>query len=90
MGRRKINRCQMSGADRRPVSTKGVSGGIAERGGGGGRRTKVELLSGAGSWGCGSTWHGIVDGRVGCLDVALGVIDGGRVGGWEVGRSMHG
>ena len=32
MGRRKINRCQMSGADRRPVSTKGVSGGIAERG----------------------------------------------------------
>ena len=41
MGRRKINRCQMSGADRRPVSTKGVSGGIAERGGGGGRRTKV-------------------------------------------------
>ena len=49
----------------------------------------MELLSGAGSWGCGSTWHGIVDGRVGCLDVALGVIDGGRVGGWEVGRSMH-
>ena len=35
-------------------------------------------------------WHGIVDGRVGCLDVALGVIDGGRVGGWEVGRSMYG
>ena len=50
----------------------------------------MELLSGAGSWGCGSTWHGIVDGRVGCLDVALGVIDGGRVGGWEVGSSMHG
>ena len=49
----------------------------------------MELLSGAGSWGCGSTWHGIVDGRVGCLDVALGVIDGGRVGGWEMGRSMH-
>ena len=46
----------------------------------------MELLSGAGSWGCGSTWHGIVDGRVGCLDVALGVIDGGQVGGWEVGR----
>ena len=80
----------MSSADRRSYSTKGVSGGIAERGGGGGRRTKVELQSGAGSWGCGSTWHGIVDGRVGCLDVALGVIDGGRVGGWEVGRSMHG
>ena len=40
----------------------------------------MELQSGAGSWGCGSTWHGIVDGRVGCLDVALGVIDGGRVG----------
>ena len=34
-------------------------------------------------------WRGIVDGRAGCLDVALGVIDGGRVGGWEVGRSMH-
>ena len=50
----------------------------------------MELQSGAGSWGCGSTWHGIVDGRVGCLDVALGVIDGGRVGGWEVGSSMHG
>ena len=49
----------------------------------------MELQSGAGSWGCGSTWHGIVDGRVGCLDVALGVIDGGQVGGWEVGR-MHG
>ena len=48
----------------------------------------MELLSGAGSWGCGSTWHGIVDGRVGCLDVALGVIDGGQVGGWEVGRSI--
>ena len=31
-------------------------------------------------------WHGIVDGRVGCLDVALGVIDGGRVGRLEVGR----
>ena len=40
----------------------------------------MELQSGAGSWGCGSTWHGIVDGRVGCLDVALGVIDGGWVG----------
>ena len=25
-------------------------------------------------------WRGIVDGRAGCLDVALGVIDGGRVG----------
>ena len=49
----------------------------------------MELQSGAGSWGCGSTWHGIVDGRVGCLDVALGVIDGGQVGGWEVVR-MHG
>ena len=23
------------------------------------------------------------------MDVALGVIDGGRVGGWEVGSSMH-
>ena len=48
----------------------------------------MELQSGAGSWGCGSTWHGIVDGRVGCLDVALGVIDGGRVGRLEVGRCM--
>ena len=25
-------------------------------------------------------WRGIVDGRAGCLDVALGVIDGGRAG----------
>ena len=25
-------------------------------------------------------WHGIVDGRADCLDVALGVIDGARAG----------
>ena len=64
-------------------------GSPREEEGAGGRKWWNQLQSGAGSWGCGSTWHGIVDGRVGCLDVALGVIDGGRVGGWEVGR-MHG
>ena len=31
-------------------------------------------------------WRGIVDGRADCLDVALGVIDGGCVGRFEVGR----
>ena len=46
MGRRKINRCQMSSADRRSVSTKGVSGGIAKSGGGGGgRRAEVSLIT---------------------------------------------
>jgi hypothetical protein len=60
MGRRKINRCQMSGADRRPVSTKGVSGGIAERGGGGGgRRTKVSFTERGGVVGVRKyvAWH---------------------------------
>ena len=32
--------------------------------------------------------RGIVDGRAGCLDVVLGVIDGGRAGRLEVGRRM--
>ena len=50
----------------------------------------MELQSGAGSWGCGSTWHGLVDGRAGCLDLALGVIDGGRVGGWKDAWWMEG
>ena len=60
MGRRKINRCQMSGADRRPVSTKGVSDGIAKRGGGGGgRRTKVSFTERGGVVGVRKyvAWH---------------------------------
>ena len=89
MGRRKINRCQMSSADWRSVlllrkASRVGSPREEEEEEGAGER------GGAGSWGCGSAWHGIVDGRVGCLDVALGVIDGGRVDGWKVGRSMHG
>ena len=41
--------------------------------------------------GSNSTWRGIVDGRAGCLDVALGAIDGGRVDRrrmWLMGESL--
>ena len=41
------------------------------------------------TWVCGSTWHGIVDGRVGCLDVALGVIDAWRAGRWMEGGKVN-
>ena len=57
------------------MGSPGEEGGRA-----GGRKWNLVIRSGAGSWGIGSTWRGIVDGRAGCLDVALGVIDGERVG----------
>ena len=33
-----------------------------------------------------SMWRGIIDGSADCLDVAIGVIDGGRVGRLELAR----